>query len=132
VSLTFASTGAYNLTLQSDNTSTQAISFAVAATNTADGLSAVVSAINDQSSKTGVTASLNSTGTAVVLTNATGNDIAVHLEVLVLPRGRLSHDFIDVLVVLHALAERRVHEDAECGQQHEGCDAYLCGFVAHK
>ncbi len=77
VSLSFASTGAYNLTLQSDNTSTQAISFSVPATNTADGLSAVVSAVNDQTSKTGVTASLNPAGTAVVLTNATGNDIAV-------------------------------------------------------
>ncbi|MEO8859170.1 MAG: flagellin [Burkholderiaceae bacterium] len=77
VSLAFASTGAYTLTVQSDNTSTQAVSFSISATNTADGLSTVVSAINDQSSKTGVTASLNSTGTAVILTNATGNDIAV-------------------------------------------------------
>src|SRR6188768_4257328 len=37
--------------------------------------------------------------------------VAVHLEVLVLPGRRLGHDFIHVLVVLHALAERRVHED---------------------
>ena len=36
-----------------------------------------MSAINDQTSKTGITASLNSSGNAVVLTNATGNDIAV-------------------------------------------------------
>jgi len=76
-SLAFAATGAYSLTLQSDNGTPQAISFSVTATNTADGLSAAVSAINDQSSKTGVTASLNSAGTAVVLTNATGNDILV-------------------------------------------------------
>jgi hypothetical protein len=62
----------------------------------------------------------------------TWNHIAMHLEVFVLPGRRLSHDFIDVLVVLHALAERRVHEDAECGQQHDRGDAYLCGFVAHK
>ena len=77
VSLSFSSTGAYNLTLQSDNTSTQAVSFSVPSTNTADGLSSAVSAINDQSSKTGVIASLNATGTAVLLTSATGNDIAV-------------------------------------------------------
>ena len=77
VSLAFAATGAYSLTLQSDNSTTQAISFTISATNTADGLSAAVSAINDQSSKTGVTAALNSAGTAVVLTNATGNDISV-------------------------------------------------------
>lgn len=77
LSLTFGSTGAYSLTLQSDNTTTQAISFSLSATGTADGLSAAVSAINDQSSKTGVTAALNTAGTAVILTNATGNDITV-------------------------------------------------------
>uniref|UniRef100_UPI0022B81BA0 flagellin n=1 Tax=Rhodoferax ferrireducens TaxID=192843 RepID=UPI0022B81BA0 len=77
VSLTFATAGSYSLTLQSDNTTTQAISFSLSATGTADGLSAAVSAINDQSSKTGVTAALNTAGTAVVLTNAAGNDITV-------------------------------------------------------
>ena len=77
LSLDFAAVGAYSLTLQSDNAATQAISFAISATNTADGLSAAVSAINDQSSKTGVTASLNASGTSVVLTNGTGNDISV-------------------------------------------------------
>jgi len=77
VSLTFSATGAYTINLQSDNASAQAISFSLAATGTADGLSAAVAAINDQSSKTGVIASLNSTGTTVVLTNAAGNDITV-------------------------------------------------------
>ncbi len=76
-SLAFAATGSYTLTLQSDNTTTQAISFSVSAVATSDGLSAAVSAINDQSSKTGLTASLNAAGTAVVLTNASGNDISV-------------------------------------------------------
>ncbi len=77
ISLAFQNPGAYNLTLQSDNTAAQAISFAVSATNTADGLSAAVAAINDQSSRTGVTAALNANGSAVVLTNASGNDISV-------------------------------------------------------
>ncbi len=77
VSLAFATAGAYSLTLRSDNSTTQAISFSLSAVGTADGLSAAVSAINDQASKTGVTASLNAAGTAVVLTNATGNDISV-------------------------------------------------------
>jgi len=76
-SLTFAATGAYTLAIQSDNGTPQSISFSVTATNTADGLSAAISAINDQSSKTGVTAALNSSGTAIVLSNATGNDILV-------------------------------------------------------
>jgi flagellin len=76
-SLAFGASGSYTLTLQSDNTTTQAISFSVSAIATSDGLSAAVSAINDQSSKTGVTASLNAAGSAVVLTNASGNDISV-------------------------------------------------------
>jgi flagellin len=77
LSLTFATAGGYNLTLQSDNTTTQAVSFSLSSQNTAGGLSAAVAAINDQSSKTGVTASLNALGTALVLTNASGNDITV-------------------------------------------------------
>ena len=76
-SLSFSSTGSYSLTLQSDNTAPQAVSFAISAVATGDGLSAAVAAINDQSSKTGVTASLNAPGTAVVLTSATGNDVTV-------------------------------------------------------
>ncbi len=77
LSLTFGAAGAYNLTLQSDNVAPQAVSFTIASATTTDGLSTAVAAINDQSSKTGITASLNATGTAVVLTNATGNDISV-------------------------------------------------------
>jgi flagellin len=77
VQMTFGAAGSYSLNLRSDNSSDQAISFTLSANNTADGLSAAVSAINDQSSKTGVTASLNSAGTGVILTNATGNDIRV-------------------------------------------------------
>ena len=65
------------MTMRSDNGAAQAISFAVTAIGTADGLGAAVSAINDQASKTGVTAALNAAGTAVVLTNASGNDITV-------------------------------------------------------
>jgi flagellin len=77
VSLSFGATGAYTINLQSDNSSAQAISFSLTATGNAEGLSAAVAAINDQSSKTGVVASLNSTGTEVILTNQSGNDITV-------------------------------------------------------
>ena len=77
LSLAFTATGSYSMTMRSDNGAAQAISFAVTAIGTADGLGAAVSAINDQASKTGVTAALNAAGTAVVLTNASGNDITV-------------------------------------------------------
>ncbi len=77
VNLVFGATGAYTLALRSDNSAAQSISFSLAATGTAEGLSAAVAAINDQSSKTGVIASLNSTGSSVILSNANGNDITV-------------------------------------------------------
>ena len=70
-SLTFGATaGSFAFTLQSDNATALTVSF-----NTSGGLSAAVSAFNDQTSKTGVTAALNTAGTALVLTNASGNDI---------------------------------------------------------
>jgi flagellin len=77
VALTFAAAGAYTITLTSDNTAAQTVAFSLTAAGTADGLSAAVAAINDQASKTGVTAALNATGTQVVLSNANGNDISV-------------------------------------------------------
>jgi flagellin len=77
VQLTFGATGSYAITLRSDNTTAQTLTFSLTATTGSDGLSAAVSAINDQSSKTGVIAALNSAGTGIVLSNATGNDITV-------------------------------------------------------
>ncbi|MBX9818643.1 MAG: flagellin, partial [Burkholderiaceae bacterium] len=44
---------------------------------TSDGLSNAISAINDQSAKTGVTASVNSSNNGIILTNATGQDISL-------------------------------------------------------
>lgn len=73
--VSFATAGAYTLNLRSDNSSDQAISFTLSAAATSDGLSSAISAINEQSSKTGVTAKLNTAGTSIILTNATGNDI---------------------------------------------------------
>ncbi|MFO6421464.1 flagellin [Hylemonella sp. W303a] len=76
--LSFGATGAYTLQLRSDNgNNPEAITFNLAEANTPSGLAAAISAFNDKSSKTGVTASLNSAGTGIILTNATGNDIMV-------------------------------------------------------
>ncbi len=73
--VTFAAAGAYSLNLRSDNATNESISFSLSAASGADGLSSAISAINEKSSKTGVIASLNTAGTGVILTNATGNDI---------------------------------------------------------
>jgi len=77
MSIAFGSTGAYVLDLTSDNTTPRRLSFTLSTSNTADGLAAAVTAINDQSSKTGVTAALNSDGSRVLLSNARGNDILI-------------------------------------------------------
>ena len=82
VEISFESVGSYTFELRSDNTPTgtalgQSISFNVSALNTADGLSNAVSAINEQASKTGVTAKLNDTNDGIILTNATGQDIGL-------------------------------------------------------
>ena len=77
VQAAFSATGSYSIALTSDNTTAETISFSVSATGTADGLSNAISAINEKSSKTGVIASLNTAGTAIMLTSTTGNDIVV-------------------------------------------------------
>ncbi len=81
--LTFTTTGSYTFELRSENVPSapavgQSISFNVSAISTSDGLSNAVSAINEQSAKTGVTASLNPTSTGIVLTNATGQDVGLY------------------------------------------------------
>ena len=69
-----AGSGAYSFDIVSDNVDPRTVSFTVGS-STADGLASAISAFNDQSSKTGVIASLNETGTAIILTNASGEDI---------------------------------------------------------
>ncbi|MBN9626595.1 MAG: flagellin [Acidovorax sp. SCN 65-28] len=95
MSLSFVASGAYSLTLQSDNSTPQTISFTLSAANTADGLSAAVSAINDQSSKTGVTASLNSDGTQILLSSSTGNDVLVADTAAISNAGDISVQKLD-------------------------------------
>jgi flagellin len=77
LSLSFAAAGAYSLAIRSDNGTAVPVAFTLSAAATADGLSTAIAAINEQSSKTGVTASLNAGGTAILLSNATGNDVLV-------------------------------------------------------
>ena len=75
--LTFDAPGTRIINLTSDNTTAQTITFNISNTSTPEGLAEAISAINQQSSKTGVTASLNEGGNGIVLTNATGADITL-------------------------------------------------------
>ena len=71
--------GSYSLSLQSENDPTPKItvSFNLDAGDKSDRLSTAVSAINEKSAKTGITASLSEKGDYIILTNNTGSDIAV-------------------------------------------------------
>lgn len=72
----FLAGGSYSLDVMSDNTSAVNLSFSVTANN-ADGLAAAITAFNDKSSQTGITAKLNTAGTGITLTNAAGNDMLI-------------------------------------------------------
>lgn len=75
--LSFDTSGTYSLNLKSDNATATPVNFNISATGTAEGLAAAVTAINDVSSKTGITAAVNKAGTAIELTNSSGNDVQV-------------------------------------------------------
>jgi flagellin len=74
------SAGSYNLQVISNNPAATPMTVAFnvgTAANTSDGLAAAISAFNDKSSQTGVTAKLNSAGNGITLTNSTGADISI-------------------------------------------------------
>jgi flagellin len=76
--VSFSTSGAYTLDVQSDNKQAQSISFTLAGTEGNDGLSAAVTAFNDVSSKTGVTARISDNGKGIMLVNNTGNNIVLN------------------------------------------------------
>ena len=73
--MAFAAAGSYAVGIKSDNASPMTVSFSLAAVTGNDALTVAVTAINDQSAKTGVTAMVNAAGTGLALSNATGNTI---------------------------------------------------------
>ncbi|BES70889.1 B-type flagellin [Marinobacter nanhaiticus D15-8W] len=74
---TFAAGGAYSLDIQSDNSDAVTVSFSLSAGTGQSALSAAVTAINDATSKTGVTAQVNDDATGITLTNAKGENISI-------------------------------------------------------
>ncbi|MDD2610581.1 MAG: flagellin [Giesbergeria sp.] len=69
--------GAFSLSLVSNNTQPVTIAFNLEGTTSSDRLAPAVAAVNEQTAKTGITASLSSDGKQLLLTNASGNDISV-------------------------------------------------------
>lgn len=76
----FTAAGVYTLAVTADNTTASNVTFTVGATADAAGLASAVSAFNDVSSTTGVTATLNKAKTGLVLTNVSGNTITLKNE----------------------------------------------------
>ena len=68
----------------------------------------------------------------VLAPNRVGHDGAVDLQVLAVPRRRLGHHLVHVLVVLQALAERAVQQHAERSGEHHAGETDLRGFVTHR
>ncbi|MCK9530856.1 MAG: flagellin [Gammaproteobacteria bacterium] len=75
--VTFGGVGSYALTIASDNATAQTVSFSLSAATGADALASAVTAFNDQTSKTGVTARVADDGNGIMLTHAKGNNIAL-------------------------------------------------------
>jgi flagellin len=75
----FVAGASYSLDVMSDNSTTPVtLSFTVGTTgNNAEGLAAAITAFNDKTSQTGVSAKLNTAGDGITLTNAAGNDILI-------------------------------------------------------
>jgi flagellin len=77
--ISFSAAGSYTLDLTGGSAqSTQAVSFTLVGGNTsADVLSTAVQAINDKTSKTGITAELDATAATIVLTDNSGYNISL-------------------------------------------------------
>jgi flagellin len=76
VQYAFGATGSYTLQVLGNNSTAQAVTFNLSGTS-GDNLSAAVTAFNDASSKTGVTAKLNDDKSRIVLTAEDGSNITV-------------------------------------------------------
>jgi len=77
IDMNFAAPGGYAFTVEGNGGISEEIAFTITDTTGNDGLSAVVTAFNDISSKTGVTAKVNESGSGVTLTHLTGGNISL-------------------------------------------------------
>ncbi len=77
IDMSFTTTGGFAFTVEGNGGIKEEIAFTITETSGNDGLSAVVTAFNDISSKTGVTAKVNDDGSAVTLTHLTGGNISL-------------------------------------------------------
>ncbi len=77
IDMSFTASGGFAFTVEGNGGIQEEIAFTITDTSGNDGLSAVVTAFNDISSKTGVTAKVNNDGSGVTLTHLTGGNISL-------------------------------------------------------
>lgn len=77
LTMTFSSAGSYQLSLQGENTSPVTLGFAISAATGVEALSSAATAINDQTGRTGIVASVTADGRGLTLTHYEGEDIKV-------------------------------------------------------
>ena len=77
IKMEFSDAGAYVIDVLSDNVEAKNIAFTISSNEGNDGLSAAVSAFNDVSHITGVTAMVAEDGSGVILRNALGNNVTM-------------------------------------------------------
>ncbi|MDD5029483.1 MAG: flagellin, partial [Rhodoferax sp.] len=73
----FLANSSYTLDITSNNTTAATVNFTSGAAANADGWAGAISAINDKSSTTGVSARMNTAGTGITLINDSGSDILI-------------------------------------------------------
>jgi flagellin len=73
----FAASGSYSISIVSDNTTAVTIAFTLSAATGTDQLAAAVNSFNEVSSKTGVTARVDNSGSSITLISQTGNNISL-------------------------------------------------------
>lgn len=112
---TFDAAGAYVVNVTSDNTEATKVAFTISGTQGNDGLAGAVTAFNDVTSKTGVTARISDNGEGIVLLNSTGNNINIAETESNTNSGQL---------MIGGTAVRSGAETAEAGE-----DAELSGIV---
>lgn len=77
VELQFSASGSYNLNIAADDGIAKNVSFNIDATNGVEALSQVATAFNEHTASTGVVASINDSGTGIVLNHYNGETINV-------------------------------------------------------
>jgi len=118
--ISFDSEGAFVTEVTSDNVEATKVAFTISGTEGSNALSGAITAFNDASSKTGVTARISENGEGIILRNSTGNNISLSESTSNTNSGHL---------LVGGVALRSGAETAEAGEDAELSGAVITGQV---